>query len=642
MHKYFINSISVVVGLIFSFSAHTQSIDFSIKSLAFSSSVNDEFAPVYYKNGLVFCSNSLSNTSLQTEEGRLFNILYVESKDSNSWKSPELFSRELTTILNEGPACFSTDEKTVYYARNNKTEGKLKNINVPSNTMGIYSAENIDGVWINIEPFPFNSEAYSIGTPALSPDDNTLFFASDMPGGYGGTDIYYSKKNKGRWQKPVNLGPNVNTEGNESYPFMNEAGQLFFASDGLPGKGGKDIFYTAEFNGVWQVPVHLGSEINSPADDYGFITDMNFSTGYFSSNRKHSVKIYSFKSERPQFSYCDTLVFAPQCFEFVDDRFTDTRHLKYEWNFGNGERLKGYQVKKCFNKPGDYEVVLTIEHHLADSIFETKYEHRFTVGDFNTVGITPEKVCLYEQENNFFAIVSDEAVFQPKAYYWNFGDGYQSEGQRTGIIIPEKDELHIKLGVVGDKNSYGVVQKKCFIQEFPLYPDVSEMVSSGEKQGIVVQNEHARELGKSEDTEYRLVFSLYSDAYSLLEKVRMGERLKQFAQEEIIYNNQITASSQELLQEIVSVLKEYPDQLLIIAVHADGKGSDRDSDETTQLLADEIQRVLSMSGIYPDFIQAIGYGNSRVLTEQKDKDARTYNRRVELILTDKALRRSSQ
>ncbi len=625
----------VILGFIWYFSVCAQSVEFSIESLPFSSSVNDEFAPVYYNNGIVFCSNLLSNTSLKTEEGRLFNILYVERRDSNSWKNPELFSRELTTILNDGPVCFTSDEQKVYYARNNKIEGKLRDINVLSNTMGIYSAEKVDGVWINIEPFPYNSEAYSLGTPALSPDNSILFFASDMPGGYGGADIYYSKYVEGEWQKPVNLGVKVNTEGDESYPYMNEAGQLFFASDGLPGIGGKDIFYTAEYNGEWQEPIHLGSEINTSADDYGLITDINFTEGFFSSNRRHSVKIYSFKSELPQFGYCDTLNFSTQCFQFVDDRLTDTLHLKYDWDFGNGEHIKGYKIKKCFNKPGDYEVLLTIEHHLADSVFETKYIHRFTVKDLNIVGIMPEKACVLGQKNKFLVDISGFNKFQPKDIYWNFGGGYLYEGDSAGFDIQQKDKLYINLGLVGERNSYGIVQKTCFVNEIPVYSDIQEMIQRGEKQGFVIQEERSDNLGESEGNEYRLVFSLFSNGLSLLEKERIGLVLKPYTRAKIIYNNQISASSEELLKEIVSILMEYPEQKIVIAVHSDGKGSDKESNEKTQLLADGIRNILIFSGLNSEIIQTKGYGNSRVLSDLKDKHSRTLNRRVEMILIDK-------
>ena len=112
-----------------------------------------------------------------------------------------------------------------------------------------------------------------------------LFFASDKPGGYGGTDLYYSRMKDSRWEDPVNLGPVINTKGNESYPFLNSEGELFFSSDGHPGLGGKDIFFSLLTDSAWQQPVRLDPPVNSESDDFGLVTDNLMKSGYFSTNR---------------------------------------------------------------------------------------------------------------------------------------------------------------------------------------------------------------------------------------------------------------------------------------------------------------------------------------------------------------------
>ncbi len=170
-----------------------------------------------------------------------------------------------------------------------------------NNTIGkqIFTSVKENGKWQPPVPLPFNSSKYSTTCPALSKDGNTMYFASDMPGGYGGTDIYVTQKNEnGEWSKPVNLGKNINTEGNEMFPFIHKDGLLFFASDGLFGIGGLDIFITKKTNTGWLKSKNLGSPVNSSYNDFAIILDDNMKQGFFSSERdggKGSSDIYYFK-----------------------------------------------------------------------------------------------------------------------------------------------------------------------------------------------------------------------------------------------------------------------------------------------------------------------------------------------------------
>jgi hypothetical protein len=139
----------------------------------------------------------------------------------------------------------------------------------------------------------FHHENYSIGHPAINKDGTTIYFASNMPGGYGGTDIYRTDYKNGAWQEPVNAGPSVNTAGSELFPSLDELGMLYFASNGLGGLGGLDIFKVRTSN--HDQPENLGFPINSPGDDFGIIWLPNNTNGYFSSNRKGADRIFSFK-----------------------------------------------------------------------------------------------------------------------------------------------------------------------------------------------------------------------------------------------------------------------------------------------------------------------------------------------------------
>lgn len=212
------------------------------------------------------------------------------------------FSQSLNSKYHEGPATFSSDGSRVIFTRNNYNNGQSAMSKDGVNKLKLYTARQVNGVWQDIEEMPFNNDEYSTGHPALSRDNQRLYFASDMPGGFGGTDIYVSKWEGSRWSTPVNLGSDVNSKGNELFPFVDEKGNVYFASDGLPGLGDLDLFYvelTADGKATKAVR-NLGEPINSAKDDFGIVTDGSRKAGYFSSNRKNGGAdddIYRFSRE---------------------------------------------------------------------------------------------------------------------------------------------------------------------------------------------------------------------------------------------------------------------------------------------------------------------------------------------------------
>ncbi len=211
------------------------------------------------------------------------------------------FSRSLNTRYHEGPATFTPDFSQIIFTRNN-FDGKVAGKSVEGvNKLKLYQADQQNGTFSEAVELPFNSDNYSVGHPSLSVDNKRLYFASDMPGGFGGTDIYVVYRTPTGWTKPANLGTPINTRGNELFPFVDPAGNLYYASTGNPGLGGLDIFYSVLTNGGRQsngAIEHLAAPINSPQDDFGIITDADRSGGYFSSNRRaENDDIYRFVRE---------------------------------------------------------------------------------------------------------------------------------------------------------------------------------------------------------------------------------------------------------------------------------------------------------------------------------------------------------
>lgn len=206
---------------------------------------------------------------------------------SNRTPVAEEFSKDLNTKYHEGPLTFSADGSTLFFTRNNYNEGKSRKSSDNVNKLKLYTAQLRDGGWADIREMSFNSDEYSTGHPALSRDGKSLYFVSDRPGGKGGTDVYVSRLENTTWSAPLNLGAPINTKGDEMFPFVDERGNLYFASSGQPGgMGGLDIYFASLSTGdATPTIVHLDAPINSKMDDFGLITDASRSTGYFSSNR---------------------------------------------------------------------------------------------------------------------------------------------------------------------------------------------------------------------------------------------------------------------------------------------------------------------------------------------------------------------
>jgi peptidoglycan-associated lipoprotein len=213
----------------------------------------------------------------------------------------------VNTGLHEGPAAVAPDGNVLYFTRSNVSgdePGKAKN---DDNHLELCAAELVNGSWTNVSSMPFNSLEYSCGHPAITGDGNRLYFISDRPGGYGGTDIYYSDRVGGNWSAPANAGSTINTNGNEMFPTIRQVvpgtDELYFSSDGLPGAGGLDLFRCAVSGGTLGTPERMPFPFNASGDDFGILFDEN-GTGYFSSNRgaENGVdKIYSFRRKSPAF-----------------------------------------------------------------------------------------------------------------------------------------------------------------------------------------------------------------------------------------------------------------------------------------------------------------------------------------------------
>ncbi|WP_335975283.1 OmpA family protein [Gaetbulibacter jejuensis] len=269
--------------------------------------INTKFADfgAFEKDGkLIFSSSRDGKDKIYDWNGEPFLDLYeveVTEKDGvNTYeKVNKINGPKINTEFHEANAVITSDGKTMYFTRDNVNKrNKLKTDKEGTSHLKIYKASLVDSMWQDVVELPINDTYYSTGHPALSPDDSTLFFVSDRDGGYGSTDIYkVAILGDNKYGTPENLGPEINTDGKEMFPFVAKDNTLYFSSDSNINLGFLDIFKSNILKGENAEVENLGAPFNTSYDDFGFIIDSDTQIGYFSSNRPDgagSDDIYGF------------------------------------------------------------------------------------------------------------------------------------------------------------------------------------------------------------------------------------------------------------------------------------------------------------------------------------------------------------
>jgi len=298
----------VTVLLLFSvglFYAQDGAGKYSIKNLEVNTE-NSDFGTVFHgENKVVFASPRKGFRLVKDiwkQNGQRFLDLYEGIVNEGGEITEKLkLKGEVNSRYHEAGAIFTKDGQTVYFTRDNYYNKRLGIDNKGWTNLAMFKASvNNKGEWINIIPMPFNNVEYSVGHPALSDDEKTLYFTSDMPGTMGEIDIWKVEVNQSGFGNPVNLGPKINSTAKDWFPFV-DGEVLYFASDRWGGKGGSDV-YAAKLRGFTPEPINLNAPINGTSDDYAFIIDKETRKGYFSSNReggKGDDDIYSIIEEEP-------------------------------------------------------------------------------------------------------------------------------------------------------------------------------------------------------------------------------------------------------------------------------------------------------------------------------------------------------
>jgi len=291
---------------------YADSLRYGISPMPFNTEM-EEFSPAFYDNGLLLVAArdddgfKLSRYQYSWHENPFLDLYHYVPNDSGytfSHFQDGLFN----SPFHEGPLTLFNNGMSMVFTRNNYYKKKAKTSKKGVNHLMMYTTnrDSAGGAWKTEMPFPHNDKEHSTGHPTMTKDGKWLYFVSNKPGGLGGTDIYASQwLGENNWSEPVNLGPDVNTEGNEMFPFIHPDGTLYFASDGLPGIGGLDIYSVAvQGTSVQTQPKNMGYPVNSLRDDFGLIMESEGTYGYFASNRTNGQSdddIFRVDILRPKF-----------------------------------------------------------------------------------------------------------------------------------------------------------------------------------------------------------------------------------------------------------------------------------------------------------------------------------------------------
>jgi len=446
-------------------------------------SVYSEFAPTYYKEGLIFSSDRDTGNFARyrhTWNAKDFLDLYKVNSDSISRNLVTKFSKDVNTRSHESTSVVTKDGQTLYFTRNNFVAGKYIKDEEGIIRLKIFRAKMVDGVWSEIEELPFNNDAYSVANPALSPGGKTLYFASDMPGTFGQSDIFMvSINDDGTFGTPENLGININTEARETFPFVTSEEILYFSSDGHPGLGGLDVFATKikrmDFTGK---VLNVGEPINSRKDDFTFIFNELSKEGYMASNRDGGLgedDIYGFLENEP-------LVF--ECVQKISGTVRD----KISNNVLVGATVKVIDESNAeilttiTNSEGNYDLVLDCNQgNFVRALMDgyVPFEEYIGVSDGK-----PKIIDFYLERDLITAGFGDDLakLLQLSTIYFDF-DKYNirkdSEIEVEKVIAAMEKYPSLKIQVNSHTDSRGAAAYNLWLSQKRAESTINYMISKG-------------------------------------------------------------------------------------------------------------------------------------------------------------------
>lgn len=611
-----------------------------------------EFSPMFYKRGIVFVSSRQKHGPIDEKLGETFYDIYYSDLDPNGMLlKPTGFSLEINSQYHEGPVAFNRKQDRIYFTRSNQSAPGITKADEKGKVwLKIYEARRGEFDWENVRELPFNSNSFSCMHPTLSPDGTKMFFASNMPGGYGGRDIYMSEKQGESWSKPINLGPEVNTEKDEAFPFFHESGVLFFASEGHEGYGGLDLFMIDLSTREWGTVTNLGKPFNTPQDDFGLIINPQGTRGYFTSNREGGAgkdDIYFFEvpdglqgvDVKPKIGILVTVFDASTSRPAIDAA------VRVFEQSGTGlvdnEALYDVELVPSADNPADFvfkmkrkkEEEMDVPKQLTNRIGETMLQ----LEENKDYLILVTKPGFIAQEVKYSTVSGGiprpiEVSLQPNNCLGLDGVTLSGNNRRpiSGVRVRIINNCNGKEEIVGT-NIEGRFE---FCLEMGCdYNIISEKI--GYTQGFSEISTVKIRGSRSVDVEMVMT---PTSVETFDEPLRKGTVI---ILENIYYDfdkSAIRAGEDRDLEALAAMMKQYPSMEIELIAHTDSRGDNAYNLALSLRRAESAKDFLVSLGVEPKRIRAFGYGESQLRNRCSDgvecsEEEHQRNRRTEVIVT---------
>jgi outer membrane protein OmpA-like peptidoglycan-associated protein/tetratricopeptide (TPR) repeat protein len=546
------------------------------------------------QDGIVYSTLESINTA---EETKFYNLVFSKKEGETSFSAPTEFSKNFNTIYYEGSPSFHND--VIFFTRNASEKEKIKlkkhkKFKVSStgvNKLKIYSSKSESGEWTDPEALSFNNNEFSCTHPSISQDGKTLYFASDMPGGFGGYDIYVvTKNNLGTWSNPKNLGSDINTKANEMFPFI-IASDLYFSSRGHKGYGGADVFVTTSKDGDWTFPKNMGLGVNSSKDDFSFVLNNNQKSGYMSSNREGNNGYDYIYVIKPAMEMDSVLTFVENSFDgkSVAAPFVIVKNEDIGENTIQGEDGKVMTVGPK-NKPATYT--------------------------FDADGYAPKTISLDKLNKTKLSeiildpllrgtvtnSITNEAMEGVKVYAVD-----KLTGERVGNMVTGKD----------GKWAFVLPEDR----EFDIY---------FEKDGFQTKAVNVKANERGDEIRATLNGVELDPAIDKGSKFEIRNIYFEFSK------SRLKPEAHKTLDNLVKFLNANPDVRIELSAHTDMFGKDRYNEKLSDKRAKSAAEYLFEHGISKQRVKAIGYGEKYILNrctsyiKKCTEEEHAINRRVEV------------
>lgn len=495
--------------------------------------MGQDYAPTLMDSTVVMCSLRDRGQMVDyrnAETGDPFSDLYAFNWSGYAASTPNVLSETLISPLNDGPATFAMGGTTICFTRNLASLKKL-NKKADNDRLGLFFSARTENGWSEPVAFDYNSADYSVMHPAFSADGKRLFFASDMPGGSGGVDLYVCELSRDGWDIPVNLGPTVNSEVSDVFPFVSANNVLYFASKRDGGEGGLDIYKTSIRGGEWSKPEAMPAPINSPGNDLGYASFVSDRSGFLSSDRDGSDRIYSFRKVLPFFASCPEQMENNYCYSFDEPKKRDKGELPvhYRWDMGDGTTINDGRAEHCYKGPGHYIVTLDLVDDATGTVFFNEAKYDLVIDDVHQPYITCGDTARSGRDFALDAMHTYLPGTTTEEFRWDLGDGSFADGRSIAHDWKAPGEYLVKVDVQGiDQKKQGmtshcVSKKVTVLKHFEDTEDTPVMASYQDSKGAVHEfnfqalpsDQHAMSVQEGEDVKFSVELFASKERLSL-------------------------------------------------------------------------------------------------------------------------------